>query len=65
MEEIHFDKNLEPEAFDYVMPPLHRLYISEAAKAYAEVAAVKISKVVLEEELEDKPEILTENYFSE
>lgn len=65
MEEILFDKYLEPYAFDYVMPPLHRVYISEAAKAYAEVAAVKISKVVLEEELEEKPEILTEGYFSQ
>jgi hypothetical protein len=59
VESIHFDKELEPHAFDYVQPPLHQLYISEAAKAYAEVVAVKISKVVLEEELEEKPEILT------
>jgi hypothetical protein len=43
------------EVFEYVQPPLHRLYISEAAKAYAEIAAIKLSKIVLEEEFEDKP----------
>jgi hypothetical protein len=35
VEEILFNRDLGTEVFEYVQPPLHRVYLSEAAKAYA------------------------------
>ena len=44
-ERLHFNKPLEPQVLDYIEPAHHRVYICEAAKAYADVAPSRITRI--------------------